>query len=570
MTFISSKYVPSDGPSDAKIAFVGEAPGPDEEDEKKPFVGRAGDKLITCLGRNGLHRSSVFLTNLSKHRPEHNNFTYLLNSSELTNGLRELTEELTTLKPNVIVPLGNWPLWFLTKKCGKEKGKDKQGSGITNWRGSILTCTLPGLEDVKCIPTFHPSFVARNAINYPTFDNDLARVVQDSTFPELRLPKRKYIIADSKDQVEFWTEELVKSNNPISFDIETFGYRLACCGFAPSKDLGVCFPYTGDSFVLECIRRILESDIPKIPHFGFFDVNYLKRFYNIETKNWWWDTYVCQRVIDPELPKTLAYITSINTREPFYKYEGKADGDIKSWAAKMDKTQLYTYNCKDVCVTLESQSVQEEELKTGPHQWKDTFSFDMDCTRESALHISRTGMLVDTKRKLVIQNALLLEWVKHQKMLNTLVGQPMGPKVINVPGTDVPQLLNVDSDRQVPFCLYDYLGFKKRRKRDGKVTADEHAVVALIGIAKKEYDSKVTDKGKMPWLRRLLVCKEILIIRGLRKKKSSYTDWDVGEGGRARSLYKLGPDTGRWSAEKWIDGSGFNMQTCPRDGVEIL
>lgn len=569
MTHISKKYIPSVGPSDAKIVFIGEAGGTEEEQEGEPFVGTAGEKLMAVLGRNGLQREDVFLTNLSKYRPEHNNFRILLNSPQLEDGLKELREELLTIKPNVIVPLGNWPLYYLTGKMGKQKGKFVEGTGITNWRGSILTCTLPGLEDVKCIPTFHPSYIARSAANYPTFDNDVGRIVKDSAFPELRLPAREYIIADSYDKVEHWTGKFIKDYPELSVDIETFGSTLACCGFSPSPDLGVCFPYNNDNYVLECIRRILSSDISCIFHFGSFDANFLQRFYDIETRNWGWDTYVCQRVIDPELPKTLAYITSVNTREPFYKFEGKVDSDIKSWSVKFDKKQLYIYNCKDVCVTKECKDVQKEELNNGPPQWSNTFTFDMACATEVCLTISRRGMLVDQKRREQIKKALLEQWVKHQEQLNILVGKFYSTKPKLVDEHELPQLLNVNSNKQVAMCLYDDLGFKARRTRDGKITADEHAVIALIGLAKKELDARKTEKARMPWLRKLMVCKLILIIRGIRKKKNSYVDFSIGQGGRARSLYKQAPDTGRLSAEKWVDKTGFNMQTMPRSGVEV-
>ncbi len=576
MPYISKKYVPCDGNSNADIAFVGESPGEDEEYEGKPFIGYAGEKLMSCLARYTLMRDDVFLSNLSKHRPEHNTFATLLNSPELKSGIQELTEELKRVKPNVIVPLGNWPMYFLTGKSGFFQGKPKPGSGIMNWRGSIVECTLPGLEGVKCIPTYHPSYISRNALAYPTFDNDIFRIINDSKFPELRLPEREHVIADTVSEQGRWTSKFLEEGRELAFDIETFGDAgLACCGFSPAPNLGVCFPYTKDLQTIKFIKQILESGIPMIPHFGFFDVNYLYRFFNIETKNWSWDTYVAQRVLDPQLPKTLAYLTSIHTREPYYKYEGKADGDIKSWSAKFDKTQLYIYNSKDVCVTKEIKDSQVEELKsdsfgnTRRKNLRKTFQFDMKAANNTSKHISRTGLLVDQARKIRIQSSLVIEWVKHQTYLNKIIGVPLSPKKQLIPGTDVPQYMNVNSKTQVPFYLYEHLGLTLRRTKEGRVTTDEHAIIAMIGLVKKELDAKKTDKGKVPWLKKLIVLKEILIIRGLRKKKSSYTDFDLGEGGRVRSLFKLAPKTGRWAAEKWIDGTGFNMQTMPRDFVEV-
>src|SRR5205807_10187792 len=132
---IGSIYVPDEGPKNASILFVGEAPGANEETEGRPFVGEAGNFLTTVLGRNGIQRESVRLANLCHYRPRDNKFVHLLDSSQLQAGIKELSAYIYENRPTVICALGNWPLYFLTGKHGK-----KAGSGIFNWRGSILTC----------------------------------------------------------------------------------------------------------------------------------------------------------------------------------------------------------------------------------------------------------------------------------------------------------------------------------------------------------------------------------------------------------------------------------------------
>lgn len=576
---ISPTYVPSEGPEDADIVCVGEAPGRDEEQctdpSPRPFWGRAGDKLMACLARNGKNRGDVFLTNLSKHRPEDNKFQGLLNSPQLEAGLKELHEELLRVRPTVIAALGAWPLYYLTGKCGWRNKKPNPGSGITNWRGSILPCTLPDLEETKVIPTFHPSYITRNASAYPIFDTDLKRIVSDATFKEFRYPKREYIINPSPDELEHYTK-LILDSEEVSVDIETFGSRLACVGFAPTKDLGICIPFNGTSgHAWESIKRILLSDVPKIFHFGTFDTNYLFHYYGIDVVNWHWCTYLAQRAMWPELPKTLAYLTSVVTRDPYYKHEGKEvlSQDTKSWNPKsIELNQLWIYNCKDICNTKEVKDDQAEEFKTGPPEWRSTFNFDMDSCRECASTISRTGMLVDVERRGVLRKALYDKWAKDQEVLNSLVGAIYGDKIKMIPESDVPQFLNVGSSKQCIACLYDDLGFRPRRKKrseGGEITTDEDTIVALIAEAKKEYDAKKRADAKEKWLRKLMICKLILIVRGLRKKIESYVEFEIGSDGRARSLYKLSPETGRWSAEKYVDGTGLNMQTLPRDKVEV-
>lgn len=563
---ISPIYVPSIGPKDAKILFVGEAPGEEEEREKEPFVGMAGDKLTTCLGRNGIERLSAFFTNLSKHRPTPDNkFERLLNSQELTDGLKELEEEIKTIQPNVIVPLGAWPLYYLTGKSGKQPG-----TGIMHWRGSILPCCLPNLTHIKCIPTFHPSYVNRNAKEYPAFDADIKRISKDQHTKALNLPKRKLVINPTPDELEYYVGICLEADS-VAVDIETFGSVPACVGFAPSKDLGICIPWGSSETNRQAIKRLLGSHIRKITHFGFFDWEFLfcQVGIDIDPATWYWDTYVAQHVMWPELPNTLAYLTSIETREPYYKHEGKeAYADQKVWGSRIAHDQLWAYNCKDVCVTKEIAESQERDIASDS-SWKTFLSFEMDQARGELRHISRAGMLVDINRRTVFAVHLRKEWAKKQLQLNQLAGYDLSPKTLRVPGTDVEQWVNVNSSKQCAGLFYEIFGMPARKKRGGQVTCDEDALINMMGIVKKEYDTKKRQDAKDKWLRVLLCLKLVIIIRGIRKKLSSYVDTKLSIDGRCRSLYKVGPETGRWAAEKYVDGTGLNLMTIPRDGVEI-
>ena len=191
-----SIYVPDEGPTDAKIMAIGEAPGFFEERNKRPFYedADAGGILTTVLGRNGIPRNTVRLSNLCHFRPDNNKFEGILNSPQLQAGLEELYESIATIKPNVICALGNWPLYFLTGKHGKTPG-----SGILNWRGSILSTAIQSKPElkVKVIPALHPAFVARNRGYYPILDVDIKRVAEDSLFPELNYTERKYVISQT-------------------------------------------------------------------------------------------------------------------------------------------------------------------------------------------------------------------------------------------------------------------------------------------------------------------------------------------------------------------------------------
>lgn len=556
MTWISNVQVPDEGDENAKVLFVGESPGVDEEKEGRPFIGASGNLLETCLGRNGIQRSTVRLANLCHYRPEGNKFELLLGTPQLATGIKELVDYIRLHKEsiNVICPLGNWPLWFLTGKRGKE-----QGTGITRWRGSILSCSVEGLEDVKVIPTFHPAAVLRERVMYPIFDMDIKRVFSDSQFKEKRLPERKFVIAPKGDELEYWTQELLKADK-LAVDIENVknSRHLLCVGFASSPQLGVCIEYNEhDPFCRDAISRLLLSNIPKLFHFGTHDTEVL-RLNGYEVNNYFWDTIIAQHVMWPELPRALAYITSVYTREPYYKDEvSEDDPDTKAWSPKVNRAKLYAYNCKDTTCTFECHLEQEKEINEGPKGWRKFFDFEME-ELEAAHTIMQAGIYVDQERRKKISKACDYKYAEMQGYLNRLVGAE----------------INARSHVQVKSVLYEGLGLPKKFKRDkdgkNKLTSDENALVALIILCKEKIDTLSQAKPLAEWRRKFLILKFIIMIRGLLKLKSSYIDIGISDDGRLRGRFKVpGAETGRWAAEKYIDGTGCGPQTFPRGGIEL-
>lgn len=548
---VGTKYIPNEGPPDAKILFIGEAGGSTEENglppdyKPRPFIGDSGNLLTTCLMRNAIPRESAMLMNLSHYRPQDNKFEYLLDSPQLAEGIAEINEYIANNKPVVICPLGNWPMYFMTGKHGK-----KPGSGILNWRGSILTHPATG---TKVIPTVHPAYVLRDRKLYPIFDQDIKRVVTESEFRELRLPQREYIVAPTPDRIEYYIK-LLSEAEVLSVDIETFGPTLACVGFSPSPELGICIVYDNSPITRDAIQRILSSPSRKIFHFGTFDTEYLN-IQGFSVNNYHWDTMVAQHVMWAELPKALKYLTSVHTREPYYKDEGKESlgEDKKSWGARTDRTKLWIYNCKDVCVTREIYDVQVAEMKDGPPEWDRFMKFEME-ELEVASSITRAGLLVDQERRALLQQAVVHRLIKNQSLLERLTYEGF----------------KATSPKQVQGILYTVLNLPVRRKRNGKVTADEDALFSLIALCKEKINSLKKKETIAEWQRKFLVLKMIMLVRGDRKMLSSYILARCSSDGRMRSTQKVpAAETSRWAAEKYVDGSGVNSQTFPREAIEI-
>jgi len=96
--------VPGKGSSNAKIFFIGEAPGRNEDNVGEPFVGSAGKRLSEVLESAGILRSSVYITNIVKCRPPKNRAP---NELEKKSCSKYLEKELELIKPKVICVMGN-------------------------------------------------------------------------------------------------------------------------------------------------------------------------------------------------------------------------------------------------------------------------------------------------------------------------------------------------------------------------------------------------------------------------------------------------------------------------------
>ncbi|MBI5355292.1 MAG: uracil-DNA glycosylase [Candidatus Aenigmarchaeota archaeon] len=96
-----------DGPHDARIVIVGEAPGRDEDEQGRPFVGMSGRELTKMLDEVGIRREEVFITNTVKCRPPDNRKP---SANEIEACRQHLAAQLSSIKPALICTLGNVPL----------------------------------------------------------------------------------------------------------------------------------------------------------------------------------------------------------------------------------------------------------------------------------------------------------------------------------------------------------------------------------------------------------------------------------------------------------------------------
>lgn len=145
--------VPGEGNPCAKVVFVGEAPGRNEDLQGRPFVGAAGKLLTRLLEENGMDRESVFITNIVKCRPPGNRDP---RDDEVEACIVYLDEQLAAIRPRLVVMLGRHSARHLLKRyLGLSVGS------IMAIRGRAYRGEAPWGEAVF-FPTLHPAAALYN------------------------------------------------------------------------------------------------------------------------------------------------------------------------------------------------------------------------------------------------------------------------------------------------------------------------------------------------------------------------------------------------------------------------
>lgn len=140
--------VPGHGNPRAKLMFIGEAPGTEEDRQGLPFVGRAGELLNRMIKRMGFAREEVFVANIAKCRPTEN---YEMQrdrpptEEEMNTCIPFLEQQIDAIQPQVIVALGATAVFGLIRK-----------KGITKLRGHWFS-----YRGIPVMPTYHPAYLLR-------------------------------------------------------------------------------------------------------------------------------------------------------------------------------------------------------------------------------------------------------------------------------------------------------------------------------------------------------------------------------------------------------------------------
>jgi DNA polymerase-1 len=280
--------------------------------------------------------------------------------------------------------------------------------------------------------------------------------------------------------------------------------------------------------LIKCIKELMAN--PKIKFVAQnaqYDMTYLLDKWGVRCKLWM-DTMIAFHCVYPEMRKSLAFLTSIYSKRPYYKDDG-GQGNTPE--------QEWIYNCKDTCVTYEvAIEIRKEMEEFG------TLSFYEEHANqliEPLMQMQRRGILIDLVKRERLDKELTLKIEELQTRLNKAVGKE----------------LNVNSPKQIKELLYEDLGLppiygwgKKAGQKAKVLSADEDAIEQL------------QKKTSNP------VLGIILEIRGLVKLLGTYVKAELESNSRICCSYKItGTETGRLSSTKSIYGRGTNLQNIPRE-----
>lgn len=506
-----STYVPGRGPIGAKFVILGESPADVEVQTKIPFSGPSGRELDRLLKDSGINRQNCWITNVCKYYvPPHDKIPFQVRAKhagiDLQQQCMELQNEINDISPNVILALGGTALWATT-------GKTK----ISNYRGSILR----GMGR-KIVGTYHPAHLLHQAggeikgyWNRQVMILDFKRAWEESHSEEYNIPRRVLSVCRNSAQLYDFYERNRAYGRP-AIDIEALNCIPSCIGIAYTPNEGISVPLWNShgistipdsdlASVWALLVGILYDDIigqnfkydqDKIRRLGFL----IKRLYS--------DTMLKAFVINPELPKSLAFNTSIYTREPYYKDEG-ADFDI----SKQSIDDLFIYNARDACVTKEIDLAMDKDLdELGLRPFYENFVM---LLHDLYLDIESEGFHVDEAKRM----ELLKKYIKLDEQLRC--------ELFNIAGFYV----NCNSPKDVPLLLWE------KFKLPPRLTCGEDDLTALL--------QNISGGARIPEQRRAIEI--ILEDRRVRKTIGTYLmalpDFD----GKMRTTYFLCLETGRTS-----------------------
>ena len=462
-----------------------------ELDEKKHEI------LVNNLNRAGIPESD-----------------YLIVEKESSGECKNL---INTLKPNVIVPLGEDMLNYIT---GLEK--------IQNHKCTVLKAKAE-FGGIKTIPLLHPEHIVKVWEDHAYLSFGCHRLKQEYHSKEIKPDNRCFRLS-----LDLSFEEMMKqlrsaaSCFEVSIDFETGRSQVNTFGIAVSGQEALAIEvipskYTPEQFhrLWSLINEILQdSAIKKIMQNGMHESQFAS-LYGIEIKGISFDTMVAFKMLHPSLEMGLDNICRLYTDLPYWKDEGKDWNDVRNWRDHL------IYNCKDTTATFQAKTNLEIALKErGLWEQYETY---MATIYPSMQSMSNEGINLSVEKLEAVKAETEKEFADLNNSFNVEAKERFGKEV------------NVNSHKQVK-SLFREIGIKIPTKM-GKETVSKDALKKLT----KSYPNET-------------LIKSLIKLSDLNSELETYCNFKYDEDGRMRfSASMFHNEYGEFKTSANAFDKGFSM-----------
>lgn len=484
------------------------------------LTGDAEHKLKVFASESGLHIDEFWRTCLIKDKINNASGGKALSENllKITDDYKTiLIDEIKTIKPNILVPLGEIAFNFVAGL-----------RGIRKYRGSVLPAIwLHSDNDFppRVIPILGPNPYLYEDVKLEFITRlDFSKVAKNQS---RRGPIEEigncWIARNAESVRKFFSRHYSKAEFVV-FDIETFVDIPTCISFCFDGEESMCVPLIDKSIAIDDralmmyeVAKLLAAPIPKVNQNIKFDWKKLERvgFY---VNNVVGDTMLAAGCLYSEFPKNLGFLTSLYTEMPYHKDEGH---DFDPTTNNRDR--LYLYCCKDSLSTNRIYTSQMTEAKEmGVAEVYNKLIQVMPIYKG----MEQAGILIDDTARIALvakyNNLYDIQLYKLKK----LVGEPLNPL----------------SPKQCDRIVFGELKFKKIR---GVTGTDEESLELLAWMGHADTIAHKDNANEI--LHTIVACRKI-------HKVLEYLDTPTHPDGRLRCEYNLaGTETGRTTAGKTTD-----------------
>ncbi len=612
-----------EGPMDAKILFLAEAPGQTEMQLNRPLCGQSGQRWNTWLMFTGIHRVECRIENFYPDRPKKNDISSIP-TDDLIWCINHLHNRVATM-PNlrVIVPMGNYALFALL-----QKGKVKAGlrnaykytqynitdaekkAGITQMRGSLYPFQDLNGREIKIIPMIHPAATLRMPMWAKSCVADLLKVQREVRFKQIIQIERKHITTADEDLVAGYAQRVLDMGDAhLALDIETNRRsHMTCIGFAHSPVESFTIDTTTKAKLeqfMPYIKQICSSDTQKILCNGLYD-NYWLDGYHVGLHNYTCDVQYLHHAIDPVNKHSLDFLTSLYTYMPYWKDEAKDSESIQKYSGNIEA--LLVYNGMDCCATYEVWfALKRAAEKMGMFEFYQKMYVELMW----AMHkMSCHGVRTDVKAQKSWSKQLKDELEDIRKELETGAGENLFstktkasyrdptneewdllllPEEITYSADGVPKAKHIDKANRTTLIEKQKLTYMMSGAYAGKIrfsidedqkgfsrTKLEKFFFKTLGIPKQtKYNPKTKKRGVTmdvnalyhmirTYPEKMGPYGKLLLKYREKEKQLGYLKGAYDKDHRTRSGYKPITEAGRLSSSKNPKNTGLNLQTIPQ------